>query len=220
VYYGEDEDQFDAYRKSCRWAIQNKGAKIQNFYQTIYEQRLELFNASEYIFILDDDIFFDRGVQDINFMFEVARKYSLKLSMPAFHPNVSRISWKITAADYTPNLLLRYTSIVEWNAAMVEREAMRRTMEMYHGDIIGWGSPHLAICANGEGNQTAYAVVHAVKAINPPGRAQNGGTRELSLIKSYKNRSAVWDGIAREKNCTSQVRRFNYKSVYADESGR
>eukprot|EP00466_Bigelowiella_natans_P017921 jgi/Bigna1/135680/aug1.30_g10388 len=218
VYYGDQPNVLEKYQKSCRWVVQHKGSKVQNFYSVLFNERREIFNQSDYIMSLDDDIYFRDGVEGINTMFAVARKYGLKQAMPALVKSKRTKGYWGTVADYddTENLVLKYTSVVEHNSVIASREAWEKTMNIYDPVIIGFGMPHLAVCANGVDDEGSYAVVHKVLAENPATRKETG-RREGEQIPGWYDRMSGYNEYAEKINCPKKVEAVNYASVIDDD---
>jgi len=219
AYYGDDDARFAMYKKAFRWVVRRKGSKIGNFHHLVYANGTDssLLRKCDRVFLLDDDIMFDRGVEDINMMFRIVRKFKLAMASPSFD-NRSHIMWDITEHDPEPNLLFKYSSVVEFNSVVITRKAITKTMQIYNTSIIGWGMPHLAVCANNDGssqeaNQRSYAIVHAVVAVNPEVRTKTK-KRELMKLKEYYNRRQIWEDYAKKINCVPYVAKESYGSVH------
>mmetsp|Transcript_13518 Transcript_13518/g.27382 ORF Transcript_13518/g.27382 Transcript_13518/m.27382 type:complete len:296 (+) Transcript_13518:476-1363(+) len=214
VYYGHDPDMLEQYQRHCRWVVQGQGSKAQNFHQHLFLDRRDLFNASDYIMSLDDDIIFKDGVEGINTMFETMREYKLKQAMPALTKNERTYGslWAIEVFDPTPGLVLKYSSNVEHNSVCASREAWERTMAIYSPVIIGFGMPHLSVCANGENEKESYAVVHRVQAVNPP--VHSTGEREGEEIEGWFERKDAYYKWVDRIGCNRSYPIENYESVF------
>jgi len=217
AYYGDSSKKYLEYVEKCRWVVWHKGSKIGNFWEMLYINHRPLLDKSEYIFMLDDDIWFHKNVSDINKMFEMSRAHNLTISMPSFAPETSRVSWPITRHDPRPNLLFTFTSNVEFNAPLLTRAAAIKTMQIYDPSIIGWGSCHLAVCANGDDHRT-FAVVHSVVSTNPPLR-HDTGERELHRLQYWEKRKDVWEAYADSIGCRRYYEQINYESVFTSPPG-
>jgi len=215
VYYGKSAAQYESYRKQFRWVTRRRGSKIQNFYEMVYKRHKEIVDASDYILLLDDDITFEGGAEDITNLFEISRFFSLSIAMPALR-NGSRISHPATRYTYRPDLILKYTNFVEISAALFSRKALKKTMELYDPKLIGWGVDYLALCANGLEKKKAYAVIHSVPAMNPSVRNVTN-KRELSLLPGWNFRKRTWLGVARTNGCPKSINSRVYSEVTMEE---
>ncbi|GAB5357503.1 hypothetical protein AAMO2058_000380200 [Amorphochlora amoebiformis] len=166
VYYGSDVFIYQHLKQKCRWVVRMEGTKFTNFYNLVYNRHPELFRATDYFFMLDDDITFENGVNDINKMFRTARRYHLRAAMPSFSHD-SRLSWPITKHDTENGLVLAYTNFVEVNCPLISRDAMERLMDVFHPNLIGWGIDYLLVWANGMDKTRSFAVVHEIQVKNP-----------------------------------------------------
>mmetsp|Transcript_526 Transcript_526/g.978 ORF Transcript_526/g.978 Transcript_526/m.978 type:complete len:298 (-) Transcript_526:236-1129(-) len=214
VYYGTDPDLLAQYRQHCRWVVQGQGSKAQNFHKHLFQENRDIFNASDYIMSLDDDIVFSDGVDGINTMFETMRKYRLKQAMPALTKNERTYGslWAIEVFDPTPGLVLKYSSNVEHNSVVASREAWVKTMSIYDPVIVGFGMPHLSVCANGQDDEHSYAVIHKVRAENPP--VHSTGEREGEEIEGWFDRKDKYYAYVDRIGCNRSYPIESYDSVF------
>lgn len=105
IYYGNNSEISEKFKKNCNYFFQNKGEKYHLIKKLIDNNSIN-FNTYEYIWLPDVDI--EISVESINKLFEYAKKFKLSLCQPSMN---GFISHQITA-QHSSNLL-RYTSFVE-----------------------------------------------------------------------------------------------------------
>jgi hypothetical protein len=208
VYYGDDDERFERYRRKARWIIRRKGSKYQNF-RHFYHANPEIIGRYRRFFILDDDLVFNGGHAAINRMFAVARRYGLAISGPSFTPD-GKVSHDINA--HRPGVARAYTNFVEVNAQLFSRSALDRLMYWLTPELVGWGIDFLATWANGLERRDAYAVVHEVRCRNPHDHDRDH-RRELDLIPEVDQREAIWEAYARSIGCPVEFERIEYAAV-------
>ena len=99
IYYGDNEENFCKYEKNVKYIERRKGSKFQNFF-FFYNSQPDIINKYDYFFILDDDIIFRDGYQDINKMFNISSGLKLSITGPSQSRN-GKISHDIVAHDKT-----------------------------------------------------------------------------------------------------------------------
>jgi len=208
IYYGDNDEIYKKYKSKVQFIEKRKGSKFQNF-KYFYDKYPNIIKNYERFFILDDDILIN--VEKINKMFEISKKYNLSICGPSFSEE-SLISHNIT--KHKPGRLLTYTSFVEVNVPLFSKSAIQNLMKKYDNKLIGWGIDYLAIWSNGKDKKKAYAIVHAVKCVNPyPNKKINTTRRELSLIGGYEKRSEIWAEYAKKIGCDTNGKKTEYETI-------
>jgi hypothetical protein len=196
IYYGNNNNNFNLYKKKVNFIEKRKGSKFQNFYY-FYNKYPEIINKYDRFFILDDDIIFN-SYNDINKMFSISKKYNLSICGPTFKNNgKSKISHKITIQQ--PKNLLRYVNFIEVNVPLFNKKSLDKLMIYYNPILIGWGIDYLYIWANGLENKKKYALIDSINCINPYDNNKNN-KRELNNIKNAHNRKQIWDNYKKKYN--------------------
>ena len=208
VFYGDDDERYERYREKARWITRRKGSKYQNFHH-FYHAHPDIVGRYRRFFILDDDLAFDGGVEAINRMFAVAKRYRLAICGPSFSAD-GKVSHDINA--HRPGISRAYTNFVEVNAQLFSRSALDRLMKWLTPDLIGWGIDFLAIWANGLEERRSYAVVHEVSCWNPHDHDKDH-RRELDLIPEVERRQAIWENHARSIGCPVEFDLVEYAVV-------
>lgn len=208
IYYGDDNDRYLNFKKNryIKHVEKRKGSKFQNFIH-FYNSYPEIIEKYDRFFILDDDIIFK--IDDINKMFDISRKYKLKICGPSFSNN-SKISWNITR--HKPKRILTYTNFVEVNTPLFSKDALINLMNVIDSCLIGWGIDLLYIWANGSDLQDAYAIIHCVKCINPKDSLKNN-KRELFKLVDFNKRQYIFEDYARKIGFKYEYRAEEYKSI-------
>lgn len=207
IYYGDNEDIFNKYKSKIKFLEKRKGSKFQNF-KYFYDNYNNILDNYDRFFILDDDIIIN--VNDINKMFELSRKYNLKICAPSFLSS-GKISHRITKQKQ--NTLLTYTNFVEVNTPLFNREALDKLMKVLDPSLIGWGIDFLYIWANGVNDNSSYAIIHSIGVINPNDQNKKNKTRELTKIDNCNIRDKIWYTYADKINCPRFFYGKEYKSI-------
>jgi len=211
IYYGDDENIFNKYKNTVKFIEKRKGSKFQNF-KYFYEKYFEIINNYEYFFILDDDIVID--VNNINNMFEIAKKYDLSICAPSFLKS-SKISHAITKQK--GNTILTYTNFVEVNTPLFNKKSLQNLMIFLDYSLIGFGIDYLYIWANDINKENDYAIIHSIGCANPLEVFKKDKVRELTLINSWSNRSQFWRTYANKIGCPTSFKLKEYKSILYTE---
>lgn len=131
-------------------------------------------------------------------MFRISEKYNLSICGPA-QSNKGIISHKITLQN--PQVFLSYTNFVEVNVPLFNSESLKKIMDIFNEELIGWGIDFLYIFANGMERKNAYAIVHKISCINPRPSQKGTKNRELTKIKNCNNRQNIWEKYANSIGC-------------------
>ena len=214
IYYGNNQQNFESYRKVVKHIECRKGSKFQNFHY-FYKMYPKIINQYERFFILDDDIMM--FTQDINEMFKYSEKYNLAICQPAFKA-CGRISHEITKQDET--ISVRFTNFIEVNTPLFTKAALDNLMRVYIPELIGWGIDYLYMWANGLEKDKYYAVINAVGCINPHDNTKliNGRGRELNLIPNVQNRAAIWNAYADKMGIPKSYHHKTYLTILKQNS--
>jgi hypothetical protein len=120
VYYGNNRDISNKFKKSSDFFIEKKGEKLNMVFDIVSDNKT-IFDNYEYIWVPDCDI--SIGVNDLNEFFEISKNFELYLSQPA---QTGHISHLITT-QHRGNLL-RFTSFVEIVAPLFKTEIFYNLM--------------------------------------------------------------------------------------------
>ncbi len=193
VYYGNNDNNYQKYSKKVDYILNRKGSKFQNFHY-VYENHRDIIDKYERFFILDDDIIF--GVDDINKMFDVSKKYNLDICGPTFKKAPEcKISHEITVTKNKNQI--RYTNFVEVNVPLFNKKALDKLMKYYDPILIGWGIDFLYIWANGVDKKQNYALIDNITCINPQDESKDG-KRELYNLKNADKRAETFMKYAKK----------------------
>lgn len=195
VYYGNNNKQYEKYKKNVQWIDKHKGSKFQNFFW-FYQNHPEILDQYDYFFILDDDILF--WSLDINQMFSIAREYELAICQPSFLPEYV-LSHKITLQNDAT--FLRYTNFVEVNSPLFNKEALINAMRVMDNTLIGFGIDYLFIWANGMYKKNKYAVIDMISCINPKDEQKKVAKREMYLVENFDSEKDRWKKYAKKIGC-------------------
>jgi len=195
VYYGNNEEIYNKYRKKVDYIEKRQGSKFQNFHH-LYQTRRQELDKYDRFFILDDDIIFE--TPDINQMFEISKEYNLDICGPTFKTDgSSKISHQITKQQ--SNNLLRYTNFIEVNVPLFSQEALHKFMKYYDPILIGWGIDYFYIWALGKDVKNKYALIDSISCINPHDEKKKD-KRELNKLNGVNERAQKWHQIKQKHN--------------------
>ena len=208
VYYGDNDNIFNKYKKYVNFIYRNKGSKFQNL-SYVWKKYKYILDKYDRFFILDDDIIFD-SPDDINEMFNISEKYDLYICAPTFKTNgTSKISHSITKSFNTNSF--RYVNFIEVNTPLFNKYAINKYMEYYDDRLIGWGIDYHYIWALGKDLDNKYALIDKISVINPHDNKKNN-KRELSLINNWDKRVIPWNNIKKEFNI-KEWKHIEYSTV-------
>lgn len=135
IYYGNDENIAKAYALESKWYSQAKGMKYHLIAQFL-ENHPSIFNDYDYIWFPDNDV--SISTDNINQLFNIAKKEELQLCQPAM---TGYLSHPITKPS--PRLLLRYTNFIEVLAPLMSVESLVILKESFRLNYSGWGLDYL-----------------------------------------------------------------------------
>ena len=205
VYYGDSIENYNEYKKNVKYIERRKGSKFQNFF-SFYTRRPDIINGYDYFFILDDDIIFKNGHEDINRMFRITSGLGVLISAPS-QCNIGKISHEVTIHDKTK--LLSYTNFLENGTMLFTRTSIDNLMKYFVPELVSWGVDFLAIAVNsihcvenGIDPKTAYAIFHDIECINPldTDKKSDNSQREIMKIAGADQRVAIWENYAAKIN--------------------
>jgi hypothetical protein len=197
-YYGDETNK--PLLPFTDYYVERKGAKMQNFYYFWNNPKQKEYNIIkndlnkpaldiknyDYYYIVDDDIII--STKAINNMFKIIDDYNLDMIQPAFLPGKSRICHSITRA--VPNIFLRYTNFIENNTPFFSKSAIEKCMNIYDPLLVGYGIDYLFIWYLGTEKKDKYAVIDAIKCINP-----FFDVREIDILQPFDDRIKNWNNI-------------------------
>jgi hypothetical protein len=207
IYYGKSEETFEKYQKLAKYAEKRKGSKFQNF-KYFYDTYPEIISKYDRFFVMDDDCIID--VKGVNTMFDLSRKYNLKICSPSLLSG-SKISHLITCQKN--NRILTYTNFVEVSFPMFSYDALEKFMPQLSYELIGWGIDFLYVWCNGLDEKKSYAIIHSVGCINPRENSKKCNKRELSLIENWTMRDKIWREYAAKIGCPTVYKLVEYDTI-------
>lgn len=127
------DDSLERFRNDAEYVCHIKGFKLKVIYKYL-EENPQLKNKYDYFFFPDDDIQMDAAT--INALFDVMRRYGLKIAQPALRK--SYYTWQHTLYDRYSKL--RYTNFVEMMVPCFSREALQKVLFTFNENETGWGT--------------------------------------------------------------------------------
>lgn len=204
IYYGNNINSYNKYKKYCDFILKNKGSKFQNLY-FLYKNYKFILDNYEYIFILDDDLIL--SIEDINKMFNIISDKNLYIIGPSFINNYNyKCNWHINMYNkYDPDI--KYTNFVEVNAPLMKINCLYNLFNNYDNNLIGWGIDFLYHIKNGVNLKDKYAIINII-CKNPINNL------ELNTnIKNYKNRNDYFKNYCKDNNINLNYKIFPYKPI-------
>ena len=159
-------------------------------------------------FILDDILITPK---DINYLFDILQRYNLSALQPSFDRK-GKYSHLITLN--TKNSFMRYVNFLEVCVMMFNRRAMQLAMEIYDSRLIGWGVDYLTlshIAQNVENPKRAFAIVDAVKCINPRTKV-----RAIDRLGNDSVKVQLYNQVIRDLNVTGCYEHQIYSTIRSD----
>jgi hypothetical protein len=131
LYYGDDMEVAKSYTQDTPHVYASKGFKWW-LIKAFIEDNLEWISQYEYIWFPDDDLKIDTN--NINNLFDIAKKYDLYICQPSL---LGYVSHKITLPQ--ENSLLRYTNFVEIMAPVMNLNTVLKLKETFDINYSAWG---------------------------------------------------------------------------------
>jgi hypothetical protein len=157
LYYGDDMEVAKSYIQDTPHVYASKGFKwwlIKSF----IEDNLEWISQYEYIWFPDDDLKIDTN--NINNLFNIAKKYDLYICQPSL---LGYVSHKITLPQ--ENSLLRYTNFVEIMAPVMNLNTVLKLKETFDVNYSAWGLDGIWSYLLGDPNNK-IAIIDSIKMIH------------------------------------------------------
>jgi hypothetical protein len=208
VYYGDNDDNYNKYKKYVNKIWRRKGTKFQNF-NYIYKN--ELFDKKykyDRFFITDDDIIINSN--DINRLFDISREYDLSICQPSFSDD-SKISHIINKNQ--PGNILRFTNFVEVNTPVFSKDALNKFMNIYSPELVEWGVDYLFIWSNDNKQTNKFAIIDSIICKNPHDEEKKITKREIDNVKEHKNSAQIWYDYAMKIGCPYDWPHITYKTI-------
>lgn len=208
-YYGDNDYNYEKYKKISKFIIKKQGSKFQNFYHFFLNYNV-IFNKYDKFFVLDDDILFENNVNDINKMFKYMDNYNLDICGPSFYKN-SIIKHEITKNKI--KCTLEYTNFVEVNTPLLNKKSIDKLFSNYSNELIGWGIDYLYCWLNLNKNNNNIAIIHDIRCINPDIYIKKIEKRELNKIKNFDKREEIWDIYKKNINFPETYNKKSFKII-------
>ena len=198
-FYGSDEEKATELEERVMYFQRVKGWKF-NLLSDAMRDYSYIFDAASHVLVSDDDLTFTAG--KLNLLFAIHNHYNLTLSHPSM---LDKLSWGSNA--HRENSILRYGSFVEVTAPVFRIDALRRFMHSYEPVLKGWGLDILYYSVLMPQDHE-YAVIDAVKVVNPPQREVHGSSghkseREILKVGSNEVRKHLW--LQYQQNHSNQI---------------
>ncbi len=196
-YYGDDSEAASRIAAVSDRHFRRKGSKFQNLHALHHADR-SLLAPYEQVWVMDDDLLI--SPPDIERMFRIAEYWDLWVSQPAFDPR-GKIAHPVTRpADESGQL--RITSFVEVTCPLFRRDRLVHFLdEHYDGSLTGFGIDHWFGHALGADRYAKFAVVDALRVLNPLDSSK-GGVREINRLQKTAERRRAWEAVRDAKGIT------------------
>ncbi|MCU0886601.1 MAG: hypothetical protein MUF65_03665 [Rubritepida sp.] len=192
VYYGDDPAAAEALRAKSDHFLQRKGSKWQNL-AAMHRDDPAILQRYEFVWAMDDDIIV--GPEDIERLFDLARRWDFWVCQPAFSPQ-GKVSHPITARD--PSSLLRIVNFVENTCPLFRRDKLEAFLAEYDGLLAGTGTDNWYAHVLRSDLNRKFAIVDAVEVLNPTD-AMKGGIREINTLQARAERRRHWRQVQRRR---------------------
>lgn len=135
LYYGDNQSIAESYLKYTPHIYSAKGTKF-SLIKSFIQNNLKFISQYSYIWLPDDDV--EISTQEINRLFEFAKKWNLSICQPSMNGYVSH---EITKP--VENSLLRYTNFVEVLAPLFNLESLLKIYSTFDENYSSWGFDYL-----------------------------------------------------------------------------
>lgn len=205
IYYGDNESVFVDYAKDARICIRQVGQKYP-LIKSFIERNRSLLSQYEYAWLPDDDI--SLSTEDLNRLFDTARRFSLQICQPALISLHADVSHAITRPR--KESILRFTNFVEVMMPLFDVGSLLTLCDDFDLSQSGWGLDATWFCRL-TSPRDKMAIVDEITAVHtkPVGkdysRFKTRPEAELErMLRKYdirlqiKNLSSIWtDGSHR-----------------------
>jgi hypothetical protein len=213
VYYGDDEKNYEIYKKYCDVIEKREGDKYANLFH-MYNKYHHEINKYERFFILDDDIIIN--TDQINEMFRISKKYDLWVCQPSFiQCEENRIAHHITKQQ--KDSYLRYTNFIEMGTPLFSRYAFNKIMFFYEPSLLNWGVDYFYIHILGIDKKDKYAVIDHIGVINPWEKTKKNNKREI--LKIWGDKTVMkdrWNEVKNRFNIDDIKKHITYQTISKD----
>jgi len=193
VFYGKEQKSWEFFKENSDYLMRRQGSKFQNILYA-YKKHKDILDQYENILVADDDIII--SVKDIRCWFEIHKEYNLNLSQASFDPE-GKISHSVT--EHQVGNILRYTNFVEVTCPLFKKKDLFRFLDIYKGDLVGWGIDWLFSSQIHREYQGKIAVIDSLVCINPLDRAKEN-RREIDILQPTHLRKLNWFKFQKKKN--------------------
>ena len=165
TYYG---NQGSRYKDLSDFYNMYQGSKWQNL-RNVYLKWPEILEHYDAILAMDDDILINTA--NINRLFAIRKEFDLWICQPSYDVR-GKIRHKITASQ--PSNLLRYVNFVENGCSVFRKDKLDEFMKVYDGSLGGNGVDYWFLKVLGSDIEGKYAIVDAIRCINPHDEKKSG----------------------------------------------
>lgn len=189
-YYGSDPRLSAELTMLSDRFFARKGSKFQNLL-AVHRAHPDLLEPYDRVWVMDDDLLINPA--DIDRMFRVAEFWDLWVCQPAFDP-AGKISHSLTRPAGRGDGL-RITNFVEVTCPLFRRDKLVEFLDdHYDGSLIGFGIDHWFGHALEAERYAKFAIVDAVRVLNPLDSAK-GGVREINRLQNTRDRRRAWESL-------------------------
>ena len=195
IYYGDNDEKYNFYKKYVKYIEKRKGSKYQNF-KYMWDKYNNMINMYNRYFLIDDDIIFDKP-EDINELFNISEKYDSWILSPTFKGDgSSKISHQISKQQI--GNYFRYVNFIENGVTLFSNYSINKFMKYYDSSLFGWGIDYFYIWVLGQDVKDKFIYVDSISVINPHDNTKDN-QREWSKLKGANKEQDYWDNVKKYK---------------------
>jgi len=193
-FYGDDRSQLKTIQNYSHYSSLHKTTKFPAL-KKIYN--ISGIDKYRNVFVFDDDCIVKSG--DLLSLIDIMNKYDLKIISPS-HSKEHKWSHRIMLT-HEGDHVFRYTNFIEMNFPVFSQGCLQRYMEIYDGELLGWGNDWWYLNMLGfshkldpSGNKVC-GIVDSVCVCNPHNHEKKYPDDSIDVFATRESRRLQWDKL-------------------------
>lgn len=159
-YYGKNYEDFLFFKNHATFCSMTQTTKFVALHQIYQSTSIKQYNC---VYVFDDDcVLIDGNLLDL---YQLMMRYNLKLIAPS-QSDEGKVNISIMRHQ-SGNHIIRYTNFIEMNFPVFSQQALSKYMEVYDGQLCGWGNDWWFCRANNSHIEENCAVCDNIIVKNP-----------------------------------------------------
>lgn len=205
-FYGSDLNQYEHIKKVAKYFSEYKTTKFPAL-KKIYN--ISGINEYSNVFVYDDDCIVDSG--NLLDLIHLMNKYNIQIISPS-HSTKAKYSHPIMLT-HSGTHLFRYTNFIEMNFPMFSKDSLKKYMEVYDGNLYGWGNDWWYLNAINARENNVCAIVDKICVINPHNYQKKAPNDSIDNFLSRDLRHEQWKQT-RNNNKLYEWQHKNLEFIY------